>query len=489
MGGADSPSRKEDDVEVLSQAMTQQMKLKNDPHGEEGVKERESRKNEMAELRTSTNGSASGSVYSYYKDANNAISQEMYFNYGILKGDNSVSPKSGNVNNNFGMNIGMNMGNNNYIPTDMNYYYMPPNFTPNNNISSSGNFSTVNNNSNKYFHKQTTPKCAKSTPSPDLNEVLFNILDYCKDHSGSRIVQRKFEEGSEEDKDKIVDILLPNIYTLSKDVFGNYVIQKIFEQSSCSPRKSLIMQKFRGKIYELSLHMYGCRVIQKALEVIDLDDAKLIFNEVKHAIPKFIEDQNGNHVIQKLIERLPREENNEILKVFPTRVFQFAVHQYGCRVLQKIFDYCPPADYKHLIDELMGKVLELVQDQYGNYVIQHIIEKQTNTNSYLVEIIWKELKGKIFDLSIHKYASNAIEKLLAYGGQKIRKEIIEEIITKDDQFSDSLLAMVRDKYGNYVVQKLIEVADNRMKENMVNRIVSSQAMKKRDGFCKLNNNI
>lgn len=52
-------------------------------------------------------------------------------------------------------------------------------------------------------------------------------------------------------------------------------------------------------------------------------------------------------------------------------------------------------------------------------------------------------------------------------------------------FRDTLLALVRDKYGNYVVQKLIEVADSKMKENMVKRIIHSQAMKKRDGFCNL----
>jgi hypothetical protein len=47
-----------------------------------------------------------------------------------------------------------------------------------------------------------------------------------------------------------------------------------------------------------------------------------------------------------------------------------------------------------------------------------------------------------------------------------------------------LLSLVRDKYGNYVVQKLIEVADVKVKENIVKRIISSQALKKRDGFCK-----
>lgn len=82
------------------------------------------------------------------------------------------------------------------------------------------------------------------------------------------------------------------------------------------------------------------------------------------------------------------------------------------------------------------------------------------------------------------YFSNAVEKCLAYGNASQRKEIIEEIISKDDQTNDSLLAMVKDKYGNYVVQKMIEVADNKIKENIIKRIISSQSLKKRDGFCK-----
>ncbi len=51
--------------------------------------------------------------------------------------------------------------------------------------------------------------------------------------------------------------------------------------------------------------------------------------------------------------------------------------------------------------------------------------------------------------------------------------------------NDSLLAMVKDKYGNYVVQKMIEVADQKTKENIVKRIINSQSLKKRDGFCNL----
>ena len=72
---------------------------------------------------------------------------------------------------------------------------------------------------------------------------------------------------------------------------------------------------------------------------------------------------------------------------------------------------------------------------------------------------------------------------MSFGNLNQRKEIIDEIIDKDDLVNDSLLAMVKDKYGNYVVQKMIEVADIKTKENIVKRIISSQSLKNRDGFC------
>lgn len=80
--------------------------------------------------------------------------------------------------------------------------------------------------------------------------------------------------------------------------------------------------------------------------------------------------------------------------------------------------------------------------------------------------------------------SNVIEKCLAFGNPLQKKMIIDEIISKDEKTSDSLLAMVKDKYGNYVVQKTIEAADMKTKEVIIKRIINSQTLKKRDGFSK-----
>ncbi len=98
-------------------------------------------------------------------------------------------------------------------------------------------------------------------------DLLNNLIDYCKDHSGSRQIQKKYESGTEEEKNQIFDKISSNILSLAKDVFGNYVIQKILENHIDKEKNSKIMTSLEGSIQELTLHMYGCRVIQKAIEV------------------------------------------------------------------------------------------------------------------------------------------------------------------------------------------------------------------------------
>lgn len=60
-----------------------------------------------------------------------------------------------------------------------------------------------------------------------------------------------------------------------------------------------------GHVLELSLQMYGCRVVQKALEHIEIPEQVNLVRELDGHILQCIKDQNGNHVIQKCIERIP----------------------------------------------------------------------------------------------------------------------------------------------------------------------------------------
>lgn len=62
--------------------------------------------------------------------------------------------------------------------------------------------------------------------------------------------------------------ILPSAQLLTINVFGNYVIQKFFELGTTA-QKLQLLQQMKNKILDLTLNMYGCRVVQKALELCD----------------------------------------------------------------------------------------------------------------------------------------------------------------------------------------------------------------------------
>jgi pumilio RNA-binding family len=126
-------------------------------------------------------------------------------------------------------------------------------------------------------------------------------------------------------------------------------------------------------------------------------------------------------------------------------------------------------------------ILDICQDQYGNYVIQHLLEVNKGKNC---EEIFKLIKGKVFEMSTHKYASNIIERCLYFGSKEQKYNIIDEVLLKDDYLHDSLIALVKDKFGNYVVQKMIENSEKDKKEEIIKRILNSYLVKRKEGYTK-----
>merc|ERR1719493_424776 len=203
------------------------------------------------------------------------------------------------------------------------------------------------------------------------------VADLATDQNGSRFIQTKLEEASEEEKQAVFDQILPETLRLCTDVFGNYCIQKFFEYGT-PEQKQQLSQKIKHRVLPLSLQMYGCRVVQKILESVDSETQKTLISELDGHVLECVKDQNANHVIQKCIEQVSNSENIDfIIKAFYGRVYDLSTHPYGCRVIQRMLEHCCP-DLKELtepvLDELMSYAEQLAKDQYGNYVLQHVLQ-------------------------------------------------------------------------------------------------------------------
>ncbi|KAK2066559.1 hypothetical protein P8C59_000365 [Phyllachora maydis] len=316
---------------------------------------------------------------------------------------------------------------------------------------------------------------SRSTRRFELKDIYGHIVEFSGDQHGSRFIQTKLETASSDEKDQVFREIEPNAIQLMKDVFGNYVIQKFFEHGN-QVQKKVLAAVMTGKVVDLSLQMYACRVVQKALEHVLVEQQAELIQELEPDILKVVKDQNGNHVVQKIIELVPRQHIGFILDCFRGRVSELASHTYGCRVIQRVLEHGTEFDKAVIMEELHSCAQLLITDQYGNYVIQHVVQHgRPEDKSKMIQIVTNQL----VTLSKHKFASNVVEKCIEHGNDEERRSIITGLTAGATDGNSLLQLIMKDQYGNYVIQKLLSQLEGTDRDAFVEEMKPQfQALKK-----------
>lgn len=307
---------------------------------------------------------------------------------------------------------------------------------------------------------------SKSSKRYELKDIYDYIVEFSGDQHGSRFIQTKLETANSDDKDQVFSEILPNAVVLMKDLFGNYVIQKFFEHGN-QVQKQALAAKMKGKVIELSMQMYACRVVQKALSCVLVEQQAELVSELEPEVLQIVKDQNGNHVIQKIIQTVPREHTDFIFDCFKGRVSELSQHTYGCRVIQRALEWGSEADKTAIMRELHGCAQLLITDQYGNYVTQHVITAGSDEDrARMVSLVMAQLPT----LSKHKFASNVVEKCIVNGTPEQQCQIRDRFMEKGEDGNVFLVSLIKDQFGNYVLQTLINTLQGQDKDVLVNEV-------------------
>lgn len=99
-------------------------------------------------------------------------------------------------------------------------------------------------------------RAAKSRNQWTIHDIKGHVVEFCLDQNGSRFIQQRLEVADPEEKDAVMDEIIPAIKDLQNDVFGNYVVQKLYEFGTESMKRGL-KGTLEGNMLLLSLQMYG----------------------------------------------------------------------------------------------------------------------------------------------------------------------------------------------------------------------------------------
>eukprot|EP01059_Diplonema_ambulator_P013826 TRINITY_DN2448_c0_g1_i1.p1 TRINITY_DN2448_c0_g1~~TRINITY_DN2448_c0_g1_i1.p1 ORF type:complete len:463 (+),score=87.14 TRINITY_DN2448_c0_g1_i1:499-1887(+) len=295
------------------------------------------------------------------------------------------------------------------------------------------------------------------------DELVGNVVSLAMDQDGSRLVQKKLREGC---VTVIYNEVIDVADTLMTHMYGNYVVQMLFEKGTDEMRRQLY-EKTRGKVRGLALNTFGCRILQQGLKGIPDEYGDMVVSELEGHVMECIQDQNGNHVIQRCIEHIP-SKCAFIYNSFPADPTLLATHAYGCRVLQRVLESAvlnalPDTPIPKLIVTLLSKFIVLSCSPYGNYVAQHLV---LYGPPHAKGEILKATASRLPELSKQKYASNVVEQMWkVYEDQRDR--FLEEYLSGKPPV---LIEMIKDKYGNYVVQQLLDASNLSQLQRVINSI-------------------
>ena len=356
-------------------------------------------------------------------------------------------------------------------------------------------FSGGNNGGAPY--RQRKGEDANKYQNAKIQDYRGHILDLCSDQHGCRFLQRELakeqdcllkrddnksdgSKGDGEIKDESVSTMIFNelhdeVVNLMLDPFGNYLIQKLVECVSNEQRLELIKYS-SSQFNRIALDSHGTRALQKLIECVgalhdnqeevvdENDSASLIIKSLEPSIVLLSRDLNGNHVVQKCLINLSNKVNQVIYDTITSNCEVVACHRHGCCVIQRCLDYGNDRQVETLSHEVTTKLGVFTTDPYGNYVVQYVL---SHGDSQSIDTIFAYLRDHFYQLSIHKFGSNVLEKSLRLE-QKGKKENEEEnnSSTRSASLIDELLKLsldqfstvLNDSFGNYVLQTCLDVA-------------------------------
>jgi len=220
-------------------------------------------------------------------------------------------------------------------------------------------------------------------------------------------------------------------------------------------------------------------VIQRAIQQVPRESQMMLAAELKKNVCQCIESMNGNHVIQKCIEQMPPDSVNFIIQAVEEQTERMATHVYGCRVIQRLLEHCASHQLQRMLEQILNSIPKLARDPYGNYVVHHMLEHgRKDDKKWIITII----QNNILEFAKHKCSSNVVEKCFeiatvgehAHLLEEERAQLMQVVLGEPASPNSPLAQIMDDKFGNYIVQRMIEHSRGPQRDLLRQQLLTAQ---------------
>lgn len=143
----------------------------------------------------------------------------------------------------------------------------------------------------------------RSCANIGLGDIVSHVCAFARDRDGSKFIQSQLADASDYHKFIVYSELRPILYEIMVHRYGNFIVQ-IFIEIGNDEQRQEILQVIQTYFMPLSQHMYGCRVVQKAIKCMPFDSESTILGQfcLGSNLSDLARNMAGNHVVQTAFE-------------------------------------------------------------------------------------------------------------------------------------------------------------------------------------------
>lgn len=131
--------------------------------------------------------------------------------------------------------------------------------------------------------------------------------------------------------------------------------------------------------------------------------------------------------------------------------------------MQDVFRYCTIEQKLKLTDKLLDYILDLSKDNFGNYVIQNVLHYG---NTEIRSKVIQALLPHILTVGCNKAGSNILEKCFSKCPPELKNQLADAVIQQES----TLAKLVSNRYGNYVVQKMLTCLQSEKRQKLIQNL-------------------
>jgi hypothetical protein len=298
------------------------------------------------------------------------------------------------------------------------------------------------------------------TGGATIDEVRGTIVGLVKSQHGAKFLQRAIENApTPEARAHVIDVILddvtPAIPEVITDNLGQFLMPKFMEMASVEQR-TRIVRALLPHLLPVSCSQQGAHGLQRLLTYMTPEQAAMLGEAMAPYVVTLSKDAKGNYLVQSYLKTFsPGPLARYVYDVVCEHLIEISVHKVGCTVVCRCIERADPTNLARIIRIVADNAVFFSKDQFANYVVQHIFQHcaQEHTRTVTAALI-----GHIAELCFEKFSSNVIEKALqaAQPDKALFESLLAEM-TEGHLYKE----MIGDQFGNFVVQKSLDLCTSR----------------------------